>query len=171
MYIKEKICEVNYKNFVLDHFSYNEFLNFWTRVRITSICFSTGGILSMHKLLKWAYHFAIVTRTYISLSPRYHQQPQRNSNVKTFHILSDHREKVRNVRISLNQPSQIWGKVSKLRNKQSTSNICVFIQRERERAILLKLEGKMTMFFSTWFSSLKNSKNNSSTVLLLQLSL
>ena len=32
MYI---ICEVNYKNFILDHFNYNEFLNFWTRVRIT----------------------------------------------------------------------------------------------------------------------------------------
>ena len=26
---------VNYKNFVLDHFNYNEFLNFWTHVRIT----------------------------------------------------------------------------------------------------------------------------------------
>ena len=38
-------------------------------LQLTSIRFSTRGILSMHKWLKeWAYHFAIVTRAYISLS-------------------------------------------------------------------------------------------------------
>ena len=36
MYKEEKSARylVNYKNFFLDHFNYNEFLNFWTYVRI-----------------------------------------------------------------------------------------------------------------------------------------
>ena len=39
-------------------------------LQLTSICFSTRGILSMHTWLKdWAYHFALVTTVYLIIIP------------------------------------------------------------------------------------------------------